>query len=82
MGRSQTHECMQPGPAHTAHLLASVWSTFLVLPIGFSPGGQGIVSRLDLGHIVHTSGVHQQLFIILEDGESARLYLLPLFIDN
>ena len=31
-----------------------------------------------MGHIVHISGVYQQLFLILEDGEPARLHFAAL----
>uniref|UniRef100_UPI00358F8622 kelch-like protein 10 n=1 Tax=Myxine glutinosa TaxID=7769 RepID=UPI00358F8622 len=38
----------------------------------------GIMSRPDLGYIVHISGVHQQLLLILKDGEPARLHFAAL----
>ena len=50
------------------------WAAFYVLPLRIFSIGQNVVSRLDPGHIVHISEVHQQLLLILEDGEPARLY--------
>ena len=71
------HACNQV--LHTLLIFShSFWATLLVLPFGFSSVGQGIVSCLDLGHIVQISGVHQQLFLILEDGEPARLHFAAL----
>ena len=53
-------------------------AAFRVLPFGFFSVGQGVVSRSDLSHIVHISGVHQQLLLILEDGEPARFHFAAL----
>ena len=44
-----------------------------MLPLGIVSIGQDVVRRPDQGHIGHISGVHQQLLLILEDGEPARL---------
>ena len=38
-----------------------------MLPLGIVSIGQDVVRRPDPGHIVHISGVHQQLLLILED---------------
>ena len=56
------------------------WATFLVLHLGFFSVGQGIVSCPNQCHTVHFSRVHKQLFLILKDGEPARLQFAPLLI--
>ena len=48
-------------------------AAFHMLPLGIVLIGHDVVGRPDPGHIVHVSGVHQQLLLILEDGEPARL---------
>ena len=45
------------------------WAAFHVLPLGIFSIGQDVVRRPGPGHIAHISGVHQQLLLILEDGE-------------
>ena len=47
------------------------WAALHVLPFGMFSICQDVVRRPGPGHIVQISGVHQQLLLILEDGESA-----------
>ena len=47
------------------------WAALHVLHLGIFSFSQDVVSRPDPDHIVYISGVHQQLLLILEDGESA-----------
>ena len=58
------------------------WAAIHVLPLGIFSIGQDVVSRPDPGHIAHISGVHQQLFLILEDGEPARFHFAALVHDT
>ena len=50
---------------HVLHPLLSVshpfWAAFHVLPFDIFSIGQDVGRRPDPGHIVHISGVHQQL---------------------
>ena len=72
MGMSQTHTCMQPGPAHTAYLLASVRATFCVFPHGYT---------LRLARALRAARIPITLFTFLECtsswyfGEPARVAL-------
>ena len=75
MEKSRTHACMQLGPACTAHLHASFWGH---IPCASSRVGQDIVSCPDQCHTVHISSVHEQLLLILNDGEPARLHFAAL----
>ena len=55
------------------------WATFHVLPLGIFSIGHDVVNRPDPGHIAHISGVHQQLFLILEMESQPDFIVLPLF---
>ena len=68
MGGNRTHACM-----HTCDLVLHAllivshpfWTALNVLPLGIFLFGQDVVRRPDPGHIVHISGVHEQLLLVL-----------------
>ena len=49
-----------------------------MLPLGIFSIGQNLLNRPDPCHIVHISGVHHQLLLILEDEEPAILHFAAL----
>ena len=75
-GMSQTHACMQPGSARTAHLLASVSGRIPCASFWFLFCWPGHCEPI--GSEPHCFGVHQELLLILEDGKPARFHFAAL----